>query len=155
VRLEPWRHALREGVFAATRPDGSPFISDAALAALAAALAADDPRLVQDTTCRPKPTGGACGPLTRYPVAGACLIGYCAWQGDGLETVGEVEEFFDNLCLAADEQMGRSAVWTFLEFFDDTPRPEVLAALRVEVARERERRGAGLTVGCHLVHAKH
>jgi hypothetical protein len=36
-------------------------------------------------------------------------VGYCAWQGDGLETVAEVEEFFARVCFEADQVLGEPA----------------------------------------------
>ncbi len=46
----------------------------------------DDPRLTQGSTTTP--------PLMcvqDWPVEAACVLGFCGWQGDGLETVAEVE----------------------------------------------------------------
>ena len=71
-----------------------------------------------------------------WPVEGACVVGYCAWQGDGLETVGEVEEFFARVCFEADQRLGEpAAVRYFLNWFDDTPRDEMRRELLDEVNR--------------------
>ena len=69
-----------------------------------------------------------------WPVEAACALGYCGWQGDGLETVGEVEEFFARACFEADQRLGEPAAcrW-FLNWFDDTPRDEMRRELLAEV----------------------
>jgi hypothetical protein len=61
-------------------------------------------------------------------------MGFCAWQGDGLETVGEVEEYFARICFEADQRLGEpAAVRYFLNWFDDTPRVEMRRELLDEV----------------------
>jgi hypothetical protein len=73
------------------------------------------------------------------------VVGYCGWQGDGLETVAEVEEFFARICFETDQALGEPAAcrW-FLNWFDETPRAEVRAQLLAEVNRTLgERRGQG------------
>jgi hypothetical protein len=61
-----------------------------------------------------------------WPVEGACALGYCGWVGDGLETVGEVEEFFARMCFDVDQQLNELAGcrW-WLNWFDETPRDEM------------------------------
>jgi hypothetical protein len=56
--------------------------------------------------------------------------------GDGLETVGEVEEFFALMCSEIDKLLGEAAgcKW-FLNWYDDTPRPEMRRELLIEVQR--------------------
>jgi hypothetical protein len=71
-----------------------------------------------------------------WPVEGACVVGYCAWQGDGLKTVGEVEEVFAKTCFDVDQRIGEPAVVRFfLDWFDDTPRDEMRKLLLPEVNR--------------------
>jgi hypothetical protein len=71
-----------------------------------------------------------------WPVEGACVVGYCAWQGDGLDTVGEVEETFARVCFEADQRLGEpAAVRYFLNWYDDTPRDEMRRELLSEVNR--------------------
>jgi hypothetical protein len=69
-----------------------------------------------------------------WPVEAACALGFSGWQGDGLETVGEVEEFFAKVCYEADVRLGEPAAcrW-FLNWFDDTPRDEMRRELLEEV----------------------
>jgi hypothetical protein len=64
----------------------------------------------------------------------ACALGYCGWQGDGLESVGEVEEFFARACFEADQRLGEPAAcrW-FLNWYDDTPREAMRQQLLGEV----------------------
>jgi hypothetical protein len=126
--MEMWRRVWRNGLV--------PRLSAAALEALGAALSRDDPRLVQGATCSPP----ALYPMSDQPVEAACALGWCGWQGERLTTVGEVENYFQQLCDAADEQMGERAVTRFfLNWYDDTPRAEMRHALLAEVARTLRR----------------
>ena len=120
--METWRKVWREGL--------APHLSTAGLEALRQALIQNDSRLLQGATTSPPPLQS----LQDWPVEGACVLGYCGWQGDGLETVGEVEEFFAQLCFEADLALGEPAAsrW-FLNWFDDTPREEVRNLLLAEV----------------------
>jgi hypothetical protein len=92
----------------------------------------DDPRLLQGATTTPPPL--QC--VQDWPVEAACVLGYCAWQGEGLETVAEVEEFFARACFEADQLLGEPAAcrW-FLNWYDDTPRDEMRRLLLAEVNR--------------------
>ena len=120
--MEAWRKVWREGL--------EPLLSTKGLQALKRGLLRDDGRLTQGTTTTPPPM--QC--VLDWPVEGACVVGYCAWQGDGLETVGEVEEFFAKCCFEADQRLGEPAAcrW-FLNWFDDTPRDEMRRDLLAEV----------------------
>ena len=122
--METWRQVWREGV--------APQLSTAGLEALQKALQADDERLLQGATTSPPPL--QC--VRDWAVEGACVIGYCGWQGDGLETVSEVEEFFAQVCFEVDKALGEPAAcrW-FLNWFDDTPRQEMRRELLIEVQR--------------------
>jgi hypothetical protein len=129
--METWRKVWREGV--------APQLSVAGLEVLQKALQADDERLLQGATTSPPPLH--C--VRDWAVEGACVIGYCGWQGDGLETVAEVEEFFARVCFEVDKALGEPAAcrW-FLNWFDDSPRQEVRPQLLAEVQRTlAERRG--------------
>ena len=122
--MEAWRKVWREGL--------APLLSTKGLQALKRALERDDERLTQGATTTPPPM--QC--VLDWPVEGACVVGYSAWQGDGLETVGEVEEFFAKVCFEADQRLGEpAAVRYFLNWFDDTPRPEMRRQLLTEVVR--------------------
>jgi hypothetical protein len=122
--METWRKVWREGV--------APQLSVAGLEVLQKALQADDERLLQGATTSPPPLH--C--VRDWAVEGACVIGYCGWQGDGLETVAEVEEFFARVCFEVDKALGEPAAcrW-FLNWFDDSPRQEVRPQLLAEVQR--------------------
>src|SRR5450631_3726575 len=122
--MESWRKVWREGL--------APLLSTAALEALRQALVVDDARLLQGATTTPPPL--QC--VQDWPVEGACALGYCGWQGDGLETVAEVEEFFARMCFEIDQRLGEPAGcrW-FLNWFDETPRDEMRRLLLVEVSR--------------------
>ena len=122
--MEAWRKVWREGV--------APHLTTAGLEALKLALASDDPRLLQGATTTPPPL--QC--VQDWAVEAACVIGYCGWQDDGLETVADVEEFFARVCFEADQALGEPAVcrW-FLNWFDETPRDEMRRQLLGEVTR--------------------
>lgn len=127
--MESWRKVWREGF--------CPGLSTPSLKALAKALETDDTRLIQGATTTPPPL--QC--LATWPVESACAIGFCGWKGDGLDTVGEVEEFFFRMCFDADARLGEpSACRWFLCWFDDTPRELLRKELLPEVIREIERR---------------
>jgi hypothetical protein len=122
--MESWRKVWRDGV--------EPLVSVEGLEALRRALVADDPRLLQGATTTPPPL--MC--VQEWPVEAACALGYCGWQGDGLETVAEVEEFFARMCFEVDQRLGEPAAcrW-FLNWFDETPRDEMRRDLLAEVNR--------------------
>jgi hypothetical protein len=120
--MDMWRRVWRDGL--------APCLSAAALEALRVALSRDDSRLVQGATCSPP----ALQAMTGQRVETACALGFCGWQGERLSTVGEVENYFQQLCDAADEQMAERAVCRFfLNWYDDTPRDEMRRALLAEV----------------------
>jgi hypothetical protein len=121
--IEAWRKVWRDGI--------APQLTVAGLEALARALEADDPRLLQWDTVNPPP-------LQRYadwPAEGACAVAYAAAiRPDGLPTVGETEEAFADVCFAADMTLGeRSAVRYFLNHWDDTDRAVARRDLLAEV----------------------
>ncbi len=120
--MESWRLVWRDGFV--------PVISTTGLMALRDALTSDDPRLTQGSTTTPPPL--MC--VQEWPVEAACALGFCGWQGDELNTVGEVEEHFAKCCFEADQRLGEPAAcrW-FLNWFDDTPRAEMCRELLAEV----------------------
>ncbi len=133
--MESWRQVWRDGV--------APVLSTRQLECLRDAMKADDVRLQQGCTTTPPPL--MC--VADWPVEGACALGFCGWQGDGLVKVGEVEEFFARACYLADQRLGEpAAVRWFLNKWDDTPRellfaemiPEVELALAGRAAKETD-----------------
>jgi hypothetical protein len=130
--MESWRKVWRDGV--------EPLITTEGLEALKRALVSDDPRLLQGATTTPPPL--MC--VQDWPVEAACAVGYCGWQGDGLETVAEVEEFFARMCFEIDARLGEPAAcrW-FLNWFDETPRDEMRRELLPELQRALRRRRPG------------
>ena len=122
--MESWRMVWREGF--------APVLSNAGLESLWQALRNDDPRLVQGATTAPPPLLSVCD----WDCEGTCAIGFCGWKGEGLGTVGEVEEFFARICFEVDKRLGEPAGcrW-FLNWFDDTPREEMRDELLTEVER--------------------
>jgi hypothetical protein len=122
--MESWRGVWRDGF--------APVLSTEALEKLRDALAADDPRLTQGSTTTPPPLMV----VQNWPCEAACAVGFCGWQGEDLETVGAVEEFFARACFEADQRLGEPAACRhFLNWFDDTPRDRVLPELLAEVER--------------------
>lgn len=122
--MESWRKVWREGV--------APLLSTPGLEALERALTNDDARLLQGATTTPPPL--QC--VQDWPVEAACALGFCGWQGERLETVAEVEEFFARTCFEIDQRLGEPAAcrW-FLNWFDETPREEMREQLLSEVTR--------------------
>lgn len=120
--MESWRLVFRDGFVPVLSTDG--------LTALREALKSDDPRLTQGSTTTPPPL--LC--VQDWPVEAACALGFCGWQGDDLDTVGQVEEFFARACFEADTRLGEPAAcrW-FLNWYDDTPRDLMRRDLLEEV----------------------
>jgi hypothetical protein len=119
--LKPWQKAFREEI--------APHLSEKTLAVLRKGLDEDDPRLVQGTTVSPHPSGpiGSRGRTT--PPTGACALGYCGWQGEGLNSVGDVWDFFGKFRNEVDDY----ALNDFVSFFDSNERHMVFAALSSEI----------------------
>lgn len=122
--MEAWRKTFRNGMV--------PFLSVAALDALRRALFSEDKRLVQEVTTVPAPSMT----VKDWPCEAACALGYAGWQGEGLNTVGEVEEYFASACFECDQLLKEPAGcrW-FLNWFDETP----MAVVRRELLPEVER----------------
>jgi hypothetical protein len=129
--IAPWQRCLRDGFL--------PLIETQALVLLRDALEQDDPRIRQGATTSPAP----------FPVAhgdaclAACPLGFVGMAGEGVTTVGEVEQFFADLCEAADRRLGyRGACAVLLNHIDLTPRDEMRAGMVAEIGRELVFRGA-------------
>lgn len=123
--LESWQKAFRLGF--------APYISTPALEALLSALENDYPSLIQGATCIPPPL--QC--VQDWPVEGGCGISYCAAIEAGgllIAMVSEVEETFARWCFEANSALGEPAGCRhFLNWFDETPREEMLQKLTEEV----------------------
>jgi hypothetical protein len=129
--MDAWQKVWRDGF--------APVLSTAALNTLRHALETDDPRLLQGVTTVPPPL--QC--VGAWAVEGACALGYCGWQGDGLQTVAQVERYFARACRHADQRLGDSgACRFFLNWFDNAPREQMRRQLLAEVDRELKRRPA-------------
>lgn len=121
--MESWRRVWREGF--------QPIMPEAGLVALLEALQTDDVRIMQGATTSPPPM--MC--VQDWPCDATDAIGFAGWQGNSLETVGEVEEFFARACFDADQRLGEPAACRyFLNWFDDTPRHEMRRELAAEIA---------------------
>lgn len=122
--MENWRRVFREGF--------EPVVSTAGLLALRQALLVDDPRLIQGATTTPPPL--RC--VENWPVEAACMTAFPFWQGDGLETVAEVEEAFARTAFEIDQRLGEPAGCRhLLNAYDEWPRTEMIANLLPEVER--------------------
>jgi hypothetical protein len=126
-----WQTVWRLGI--------APQLPTAGLVALQRALATNDRRLLQGASTMPPPL--QC--VQDWPCEGACAIGFCCAFTDDvtLKQVSEVEEFFARVCFNCDQILGEPAAcrW-YLNWFDETPRDEMRAALLVEVDAEIGRR---------------
>lgn len=120
--MESWRYVWRNAT--------SKVMSKRALEALRDGLKANDPRLIQGATTCPPPL--MC--VQDWPCEGACPLGYSGWQGEDKNKVGDVEEYFAKMCFDSDEILGYPAACRFLlNWFDDTPRDEMIRELLPEV----------------------
>lgn len=120
--MESWRKVWRKGL--------APLLSTKSLEVLAVALATDDPRLIQGATTTPPPL--QC--VQDWPVEAACAVGFCGWQGEGLETVAEVEEFFSKILFEVDALLGEpGGCRYFLHFWDENRMSEVKRLLLPEI----------------------
>jgi hypothetical protein len=127
--MEMWKKVWREGL--------APLLSATELETLRRGLVRDDRRLIQRSTCCPPPSEV----FHEEAVEGACALGYCGWQAERLETVAEVEQFFIQTCVAADERLGEPAACRyFLNWFDETPRADMRRSLLAEVNRALNQR---------------
>ncbi len=114
----------------------APQLNQKHLQVLEKALQEDDPRLLQGATTSPPPL--QC--VQDWPVEAACVLGYCGWQGSGLVTVSQTEEFFARCCFECDQLIGEpAAVRWFLNWADDTPRSEMRRLLLGEVCLALQR----------------
>jgi hypothetical protein len=120
--MTAWQKIFREAI--------APQLSTRALVALKKALAVDDPALIQGATTEPPPLSA----VQDWPVEAACAVAFAGWQGEGLATVGEVEDFFARICFGADQALGEPAGcrW-FLNWFDETPRDHMRQELLAEI----------------------
>ena len=127
--MESWRNVWRDGL--------APVLSTAGLLALRDAVVRNDDRLMQGATTTPPPL--QC--VQDWPVEAACGVGYCGWQGEALETVVEVEEYFAKVCHEVDQRLGEPAGcrW-FLNWFDETPRDQMRRELLTEINRSLAQR---------------
>ncbi|MFL5328533.1 MAG: hypothetical protein ACJ8C4_06425 [Gemmataceae bacterium] len=123
--MECWRKVWRDGF--------APVLSTSGLQALREALMRDDSRLIQGHPTSPPPLQS----MLDWPAEGACLLGYSGWQGDGKETVGDVEETIARACFEADQRLGEPAScrW-FLNWYDEAPRDEMRREMLSEITRE-------------------
>lgn len=122
--MHTWQEVWRNGL--------APSLSMNGLTSLRVALIADDQRLTQQATTVPPPL--MC--VQDWPVEAACAIGYCGWQGEQLQTVGDVGDFFARCCYEADRLLGEPAACRlFINWFDETPRGEMRCELLAEVER--------------------
>lgn len=128
-----WEYAFRVGV--------APSLSTPGLQALARGLKSNDPRILQAAVTAPRL--GYSGVNAHRPVEGADVVAYAAWQGDGLTTIGACDAYSAHVFADADTRLGYpGASGDFWQWFDDTPRDEVLPdLLRVVTAILVEREG--------------
>ena len=131
--VDAWRSTLRKGFI--------PLMSTGAL--VGAGAGAGDGRPEVD------PGGDDHAPALQavqdWPCEAADFVGYGGWQGDGLDTVGEVEEFFARLCFECDNRLGEPAGCKhWLNYWDETPRNEAFENALWEVRYALETRDNAL-----------
>lgn len=116
----------------------TPHLTTRALEALERACETDSGELVQGVTCVPSIMQCPGGTVPCQ----ACLIGYAGWRGEGLETIGEIEDYFARMTWKIDDTIGKTCSRWLTCWFDETPRAEVFAALLPEIRAELFRRGS-------------
>ena len=130
--MENWRRVWRHGIRLV--------LSIEALQALRQALLADDPRLIQGGTTRPRPLAG----FGDFPAEGAGALSFGPWQAEGILSVAQVEGRFVRLCDQVDRRTGEpGSARSFVAWLDDTPRDVMRRELLAEVLRELRLRGDG------------
>lgn len=107
----------------------APHMDHVGLLALYGALLADDPRLIQGVTTDPPNLMSR----PNAPCEGACLIGYTGLRA-GLTTCAEVEEYFGAVMKAAQASLAEPGGMRWLtNWYDETDRETMRAALLPEV----------------------
>lgn len=126
--MQRWKDGWRKGF--------EPILSNEGLEALRIALLSDDKRLIQGGTTKPQFI--ACD-KNDQSIEGACAIGFCGWQGHGLQTIRDVKKYFSECCRKV--QSKSETCWgSFIGWFDDTPREEMRTKLLAEVELALEKR---------------
>lgn len=127
--MESWRLVWREGI--------APNLPLLGLLLAARALAENSVEIVQGATTSPPPLLA----LVDQPAQAADLISFCNWKGWLLQTIGEIEEAFSQVCYDCDYQIGEPAAcrW-FLNWWDDSDRTVLRVEMDYEIKREIERR---------------
>ena len=125
-----WQEAFLRGV--------APQFSARSLTAMLAALERDDRALIQNATVRPSPLSGLSQDV---PCNHTCAIGYLAQTEYNLATNSQVLDAFGLALYQADVYLGEvSAVRFFLNWYDDTPRDQMRAALAETIRGELDSR---------------
>src|SRR5271154_5637855 len=120
--MEPWRRVFREGI--------APQLPLPALEALRLGLLKNDPRLRPGSTVEESWTINGTG------IIQGCAIGYGGRKGAQLRTAREVQQFFADVCFAANEALGDpGASKYFTDWFDHNRREVAFPALLTEVNR--------------------
>ena len=120
--MEAWRKVCRKAFY--------PLVKMDTLHQLWLAIGAEDPRLNQGYTTDPPPLMA----VQDWPVESVgCPLAMCGVL-EGLETVGDVEEYFARLCFEIDNRLGEpGGVRWLLNWHDETPRAEVFSELFREI----------------------
>lgn len=119
--MESWKTVWRKGLL--------PLLKRQDLLNLLDGLDKNDWRIIQGSTTMPLPL--EC--VKNWDCEAGCLISYMGMR-QGLELVGEVEEFFARMCLQIDQQLGDPAGCRWLvNWWDETPREKAFSMLREEI----------------------
>jgi hypothetical protein len=120
--MELWRRVWREGF--------APNLPIKGLRSLRNALVADNPALIQGSTCYPP----CLQELASMNVEACCPITYCGYGAGIAPTVGKADVFFQEMCDLCDQHFAHpSQCGQFLSWVDDVPRDEMRRELLSEV----------------------
>jgi len=133
--MENWKRVWRRGI--------APLCSTATLRKLEQVLESDSPQLTQGDTVRPYPViykslpiNHPSQPCNSAPDA-ACLIAWIGWQGGEatLTKTKDVAAWFGHATEKIVALVGFDEFCVFLNWFDETPRPDMRHLLLEEVRR--------------------
>lgn len=120
--MEAWKSIWRKAIYELS--------DDVGLIALRTILASDSSQIIQGATTQPPPLQA----VADWPVEASDALTFLFWKGEEGVTVGQAEEAFAIACFKIDQIMGEPAACRhFLNWYDETPRQEMIEKLLTEI----------------------